>query len=356
LLLIENCLWLYKWERETLRITYLLWGIRLVGGCRIVFEHVNRLIDRGYEVNVVSHFGEDPDWFSLKTKIIKLPPFSSDFPASDVIVTTYWPTIYEAEKLNIPKKFMLIQGYDPVFYTPGSELFEMCKNAFSLKLKPLVVSRWLQERVKKEFNRDSIHVPNGIDLSVFKMDNKNQQKKELNILYVVGDYGHWKGIKDALQVFKIVKKGQGWLKTIGKNKVRIIFVSTQNSLPAGAEGLVDEFYSNPTQAELVKLYNRGDVFLHSSICEGFGLPPLEAMACGNAVVTTDSGGVREFCRHEHNCLLVAPKDPVGLAKAVSRLIENGDLRGRLAKNGIETAKEFNWERSISLLEQAFKEG
>jgi glycosyltransferase involved in cell wall biosynthesis len=108
----------------------------------------------------------------------------------------------------------------------------------------------------------------------------------------------------------------------------------------------------PTREELAELYATCDLFVSASWREGFGLPPLEAMACGAPVVLTDSGGVREYARHGENCLMVPPRDPPALAEAMIRVLTDPALAERLRRNGPPTAARFTWAGAVDRFEEA----
>jgi glycosyltransferase involved in cell wall biosynthesis len=87
-------------------------------------------------------------------------------------------------------------------------------------------------------------------------------------------------------------------------------------------------------------YQTCDVFVFPSLVEGFGLPPLEAMACGVATAISDCGGVREYAHPEQNCLMFAPGDADALEHALQRLIDDGAMRSWLVAAGRDTALRF----------------
>ena len=77
------------------------------------------------------------------------------------------------------------------------------------------------------------------------------------------------------------------------------------------------------------------------------MPPLEAMAVGCAVVTTDCGGVSDYARHDENCLIVPTRDSAALAAAIDRLIGDAALRAKLSAAAIRTAASWPRERMTS---------
>ena len=91
---------------------------------------------------------------------------------------------------------------------------------------------------------------------------------------------------------------------------------------------------------MVEFYNRCDVFVLTSRVEGFPLPPLEAMACGCAVVATRCGGVGDYARDGVNCLTVPTRDADALARALDTVCGDAALRAALAATGLVTVKEF----------------
>ena len=98
----------------------------------------------------------------------------------------------------------------------------------------------------------------------------------------------------------------------------------------------------PSRKTLRKIYNESAIFILPSIIEGMPSPPLEAMSCGSAVIVTDNGGVNEYIKDGHNGLMCPVRDSNCLFEKIMYLLNNENLRLKLVKNGIETAKLYSY--------------
>lgn len=105
------------------------------------------------------------------------------------------------------------------------------------------------------------------------------------------------------------------------------------------------------RAVLVDHYRRAIALVSSSDQEGFGIPIVEAMACGCPVVATRSGGSELSIDHEATGLLVERRDVAGLAAAITTVCSDAGLRGRLRDGGLETAAQFRTEAVSARLDQ-----
>jgi glycosyltransferase involved in cell wall biosynthesis len=98
--------------------------------------------------------------------------------------------------------------------------------------------------------------------------------------------------------------------------------------------------------DLRALYSACKAFVYPSLYEGFGLPPLEAMACGAPVIASRiAAHVETLGAHAH---LVEPTDEHALAKVIATLLEDQNERNRLSRSGIEHAAQFSWEKTAKL--------
>jgi glycosyltransferase involved in cell wall biosynthesis len=101
------------------------------------------------------------------------------------------------------------------------------------------------------------------------------------------------------------------------------------------------------------LYRLADVFVFPSLYEGFGLPPLEAMASGTPVVTSNVSSLPEVAGDA--ALLVDPRDPDAIAGAVRMVLTDRTLREDLRRRGLARARNFSWERSVARIRQIYAE-
>ncbi|GAG07760.1 unnamed protein product, partial [marine sediment metagenome] len=136
----------------------------------------------------------------------------------------------------------------------------------------------------------------------------------------------------------LIAGGRGWLcqdilAEAGKHTDRVRIL-----------GFVDE-------ADLPALYRSAVLFVFPSLYEGFGLPVLEAMACGVPVVCSNASALPEVAGDA--ALLVDPLDTGGLAKAMARVLEDTDLRREMIARGLAQAARFTWEQAARQLLDVF---
>lgn len=97
------------------------------------------------------------------------------------------------------------------------------------------------------------------------------------------------------------------------------------------------------QEDLPHLYQGAKLFAFPSHAEGFGLPPLEAMACGIPVVCSNTTSLPEVVADA--AIMVAPADETTLVAAMERLLDDGELRARLGAAGLARSRTFSWDRT-----------
>jgi glycosyltransferase involved in cell wall biosynthesis len=104
---------------------------------------------------------------------------------------------------------------------------------------------------------------------------------------------------------------------------------------------------------LAVLYRLAAVFVFPSLYEGFGLPPLEAMASGTPVVTSNVSSLPEVVGDA--AILVDPYSAESIADGVLTVLRSTHLRGELRKRGLERVKAFSWARSVQRVREVYGE-
>jgi glycosyltransferase involved in cell wall biosynthesis len=181
------------------------------------------------------------------------------------------------------------------------------------------------------------------------------------MLYVGGTYHPRKNVSTLIKAFILLREdlrreyqlailtgSRDWGES---EKIRIgnLIASITSDMNIIENVIITDFVP---QDELVILYNAATVFVYPSICEGFGLPPLEAMSCGTPVVTSNAPAINEVVGDAG--VLVNPLDASEMAGALEKVLLNPDLREELSSKGLKRSKDFSWERTARGTLEAFK--
>ena len=338
-----------------MKIVYLTGDLNIIsGGNRVIIEHVNGLSKKGHEVELwvkdcelVSYFATDVEIRSYHKDALSLP---------DCVVLTDPSFIPDAAQIRPSQTtFLLLQhDNDWVSETTGTSTYASLLNDYKAqfsheKWKLITISKWLHDVYYKKYDLESIVIQNGIDQKLFQPSMPLFSKSSPNIL-IYYDPQIWKGFSEAvmacLEVKKVYKDAN--LLILGKYFPEVPKIESQSfGFPFPAV-----YFNRPPQRQLASIYSSAHVFVSSSWLEGFGLPGLEAMACGVPVVTTNQGGVGEYAINNVNSLAVPPKDVTGLTEAIVKILSNKVFAQTISEGGLKTAAEFNWEKSIGALEKA----
>jgi glycosyltransferase involved in cell wall biosynthesis len=101
------------------------------------------------------------------------------------------------------------------------------------------------------------------------------------------------------------------------------------------------------QADLPTFYRQAEMLVYPSLYEGFGLPPMEAMACGTPVITSNTTSLPEVVGQA--ALTVDPTSPAEIASAMAKLLDDACLAQTLRQAGFERSQTFTWERTAQRL-------
>ncbi len=140
-----------------------------------------------------------------------------------------------------------------------------------------------------------------------------------------------------------------------KNNVNNIYFISHDDLSSFSLDPKIKIITPKNDIEIAKYYNKSKIFISPSWWEGFGLPPLEAMASGCLVLSSKSGGVDEFLEENQNCLMFTPQDDIQQADLLEKAINNYAQYKSLIQTGIESSKNFSWKNSTIQLKNILDE-
>jgi glycosyltransferase involved in cell wall biosynthesis len=336
------------------RITFLCPHLRIAGGVRAILTYADRLAGRGHDVQVVvpahgrlaalrrSLASQGPAWqpgFRPRVRwVARWTP--RVLPDADAVVATAWASapVVAAAPERCGAKFYLVQHYESLYHGAPDAV----DATYRLPLRKIVISTWLRHVMHEKFASEAEVLVTPVDRALFHPVAVRIAGPRPRVLMLHHEYA-WKGVADGLEAVARVRRAVPSLVLVGFGV----------KAPRDAAGY-DEFHRDPPQERLAALYSGCDIYLCPSWDEGLGMPPMEAMACGAALVTYDNGGCRDYA-HDGQTALVARRRDVGdLAAKLERLATDGALREKLAAAGREhVTAAFDWDRAVARMEALF---
>lgn len=193
------------------------------------------------------------------------------------------------------------------------------------------------------------HVPIGVDTSVFRPAGT---PKGTTTIFTSGLLHKRKGFEYLIRAMpRIIREApKARLVIAGDGIHRQHFEDIVSEL--GLHKKV-RFLGYLPRQKMVENYQDCSLFCLPSLSEPFGMVVLEAMACGKPIVATNVGGIPEIVAHGRNGLLVPPRSPEALAKAIVGLLSDKKKLKKLGGHSIETAKKYDWENVVDNIEKIY---
>jgi len=334
----------------SLRITFLVPERGLVGGIKVMGEYAGRLRVRGHDVAVMYPGGTRnvkrwlQRWITRRTPdalddsgctLTAVREFTSEtVPDADVILTTGLLAVRAASAL-LPEKgrvVEIVQGTIDVEEHPAE-----ARRVMALPVHRVAVSDYVARYLKNEFGVEAAVVPNGVDHSQF-YNNERQFRtpRTVGMIYVAGEM---KGTAEAFEAMRQVR--DQW------PDVRLVMYGAKRPRSAPPR---TEVFIRPKASRLRAIYSSCEIWLAPSRSEGFGLPVVEAMACGVVPVATRAGGHECIIEDEVSGFLVPVGDGEAMAKRIALMLEDESLLRTMSGAAHERSLAFDWQTSTDGLE------
>jgi len=330
-----------------MRLVYVVNGLGVCGGVRIIVEHLNRLGARGHEVALLTTDGStELSWLPCHFEIAGARSARGEelYQAADALVATEWSTApFVAYGSSVSqRRFYFVQMRESLFARYGSWR-DQAESTYRLPLKPITISRWLKRFLEEEYgHRDVPLIPNGVNLAAFYPDPSLPRAPGLRRVLVEGHEANAaKNVADAFRVIENLRARGQQLEVYGFNQVG------PKHYP------YDRFFLRPDQDLIRQLYSSSDLLLKTTRFEGRPLPQIEAMACGCPVVTTDMLALDDVAPEglPPNALVSAVDDIAAMVgHAESLLRDEATRQSLIARARDYVRRELDWEPIVSRLE------
>lgn len=291
--------------------------------------------------------------FTKIFNIFKVVHFLNTYHKNDIIICSDPLFCLFMPLIKSPKLYRFIQADDYRIFDDGM----IIGKGIALDVyKKICLISYRNKRIKYIFNSTYVYenychnaqrfdvpfllVHPALNRKIFNSNSRSKSTSQIVISLVARKHPS-KGLSTFINVWKDLSCR--YKKAVSK----VILISHDDLSCFDTDGM--DIVVPKSDMDIVDVYRKSDVFISTSWREGFGLPPLEAMACGCAVICSDAGGINEYARKDNNCLIFKPKDELALKQALIRVIEDENLRNTLMAEGIESTMAFTWENSAKQL-------
>lgn len=260
-------------------------------------------------------------------------------PDADITIATWWKTREWIESWPKEKgiKAYFIRHHELHGGDPGrvAETYQMAGLKF-------VIARWLQRLMAEQYgDPNAVLVPNGVDRSQF--DSKPRKKATRPTVGMLYGRQEWKGAKTAFETLYRLRKRFPDLRAIAFGSSQI--------LPEHDPPKWLEFYFQPVQEDIPRIYQQANCWIVPSTTEGFGMPGLEAAACHCPIVSTRCGGPEDYVRDGVTGFLTPIGDSLAMTEAVHRVLDLPDDQWHeMSRASYNLSKRFDWDQSARILE------
>lgn len=311
---------------------YLPFITQNAGGVHMVFDIVNYLSINNYNTGVLYNILFDYEELAL-FKPIQID--KAKFKANK-IVTTLWISVFNimkfANELGVPI-INFVQGYE--------NYFENGMNYASVELThkivdyELVVSKYLQDRLKKIFKKDSILINNGINYDLLHHENRNSSAK--NITFILRG-NTMKGDFILLDVMKQLDNLYNGL------VFRVVCNDEKAELPFIKHNEVIKIQGPLSRLRIAEILKETDIYVDASINEGFGLIALESIASGAIPIASNSFGVLEYLENGKNGYIINDiNNSDRYVEKISLILKDKNLFAKLKEGGKNSTKDFDYD-------------
>ncbi|WP_228724318.1 glycosyltransferase family 4 protein [Spirosoma sp. KUDC1026] len=313
------------------------------------------------------YFGQFSNWECVEadfpiysiTEQIKLPRL---IPACDL----FWSPHYNIPLFPIKARKRLVTVPD-VFHLAHANTLPLKQQVYAklvtnaavkLSNKVVTISEYSAQEIKRLTGVGKPKVETvllGLNTSEFTVSQSLEIQKQVKALYglpdryilFVGNVKPHKNLQTLVDAFSLLLQDQPDL--------YLLIAGKKEGFITGDKELFERIEKNETLAKRIKfsgyvdsehlpvIYNMASLFVFPSLYEGFGFPPLEAMACGCPVVASNRASIPEVCGE--SAFYVDPTNPAEIAQGIEQVLTHKELRNKLIEKGFMQVQKYKWKDS-----------
>ncbi len=280
----------------------------------------------------------------------------------------YWQPNYIPD-LNVKAKKRIVSVHDFSFYLNPSwhpkERLDFFEKNFWKNIKKadriITGSFYTKHEIEKYLKIDPLKIDviyHGVDHNIYKEYDTKILEEFREKLRLPKEFFLFVGSVEPRKNLLFLMNSYSKLPKEIKRKYKLLIVGFKGWENEKVKELLDKESENIlyigylSDIELAYIYNLAKIFIYPSLYEGFGIPPLEAMACKTCTIVSNRASLPEICAE--GALYTNPLNEEDLIKKILKILENEKLQKELIQKGYNRAKNFDWEKSAMEHLEVFK--
>ncbi len=336
-----------------MKIAFILPGGGRSGGVKSTVKAANGLLQRSHRVRLLVNKNKGNLWARLRSLWLKaLYPHGNNwldlfkgsverftdiercaFEDNEIVVASGWWAAGQMRRVKL-SGIIKVHHIRGVGFNDNNKM----RAAWGENVPKIAIASYLEEVIEKICGQTVFAIiPNGIDTGEYYPSVPENQRNGVGTIFGRGSH------KDPETNLRVLKR----LREDCPTTPQRVFGSCRR--PKAISRRI--YHRLPSLEKAREIYSQSLVWFLASRSEGFGVPILEAMACGCAVVATDCGGPRDIIVDGQNGFLVEVGNVEQIADRVKLLLDDSELREQFVKNSKETVSKFSWGSSVDKLEE-----
>jgi len=331
-------------------INFVIPSISINGGVLCVMYHAEHLVRKGYDVKIYSMSQWDPGVHSLLPKPIQhmnIQVLSGSLPPADIQMATHYTTVPVVAQSQGRLRAQFIQHVESLFAIDLAEIGVVAPYidaTYRMPVYRICNSSWAQQVLTRLYGYVPDLALNAVDTTVYfpaVVDNSDEVR-----VVSFSDARKWKGTMDTFDALVMARAMDPELKiqwhAFGSYRV--------------AEADWIHHHGVVSADKLNLLYATADVVLSLSWAESYPLPPIEAMAAGRVVLTTQFG-TEDYLQNGVNGFSIPSRNALSAAEALVKILRlSSQVKESIRQNALTSARMNNWDRASVMFETALRRG